>query len=512
MQDGNVSRQMKRVACGLPRRELVRIWNGYHPDRSGDIQFVPREPHFMGDYLSHSGPWDYLQRVPMLWYGPGFVPAQRRVDRRVTMADVAPTIARYLGFQFRAPDGRPMREALPRTGDRGEPPRLVLMVVWDGGGRDVLEEHPRAWPNLSRLIRRGVWYENAVVGSSPSHTAAVHASLGTGAHPRTHGRIDGVFLMNDRLVRPEGVGPRDLLVPSLADLYDRAHDNDPLVGVVGATPWHLGMAGQGSFFPGGDRDMAVLQTKEFWGLSPHDDEYFEAPSYATSDEGYTELVAEIDREDGVIDGSWYDDRFVDGPNVLLKHSTVEWQTRIVRQLLRREGFGSDFLPDLMFINYKQIDAVGHSVSMNSADMGAVVQRSDEALAQLIRLLNDTVGKGRWVLGLTADHGSTPSPSVSGGWGISVPEFGEDLRSAFDDDGDDRDILEITRVSQLWVDPEEMQENEVSLEQISRWMMGYTIGDNASDPSQAPTGRAAEKLFASAFPAKVLQELPCLPPD
>jgi hypothetical protein len=375
----------------------------------------------------------------------------------------------------------------------------------------VLEEHPDDWPTLRRLIQRGVWYENAVVGSSPSHTAAVHATLGTGAFPRKHGRIDGVFAIDGRPARPEGVGPRDLLIPSLADLYDRRHDNEPLVGLVGATPWHLGMAGQGSFFPGGDSDLAVLQTKDSWGLTARDARYFQAPTYASSNQEYDELVASIDREDGIIDGSWYDDRFVDGANVLLKHSTIEWQTDIIRQLIRREGFGSDDLPDLLFTNYKQIDAVGHSATMNSGDMGAVVRRSDAALAELIRLLDDAVGKGRWALVMTADHGSTPSKAVSGSWGISVPEFGEDLRAAFDDDGDDRDILEITRVSQLWVDREEMHENGVSLEQISRWMMGYTIGDNVSDPSRLPPNRAAERLFAAAFPGAVLEELPCLPP-
>jgi hypothetical protein len=316
--------------------------------------------------------------------------------------------------------------------------------------------------------------------------------------------------MDGRLVRPEGVGPRDLLVPSIADIYDQALDNEPLVGAVGATPWHLGMVGHGSFFPGADRDFAVLQTKKFWGLAPHDAGYLSAPPYATSDAGYSELVAAIDREDGVIDTSWHNDRFVDGANVLRKHSTIEWQTRILLRLVQREGFGSDRLPDLMFTNYKQIDAVGHTATMNSADMGAVVQRSDKVLGDLVRFLDHHVGERRWVLVLTADHGSTPSEAVSGGWGISVPEFGEDLRAAFDDDGDSQDILRITRVSQLWVNWDEMEENGVTLEQISRWMMGYTIGDNAPDQSRVPPDRTGEKLFAAAFPGAVLEKLPCLP--
>ena len=504
-----VSRQMARIACGLPKAQLVRIRNGYHPKRSGDIQFVTRAPNVLGTYFPHSGPWTYIQHVPMLWYGPGHVPAIGEVRRQVTMADVAPTIARFLRFPFKDRSGKPMREALGPADDPPAPPRVVLVVVWDGGGRNVLAEHPDDWPVIRRLRAKGVWYENATVGSSPTHTASVHATLGTGAFPGTHGRIDGVFRVRGRLVRPESLGPRDLLLPSLADLYDRANENVPLVAAVGATPWHLGMIGSGSHFEGGDQDIAVLQLRVAWGLSRKDANYFRAPSYATRMDGYEELRAQIDREDGVIDGSWYDERFVEGPNVLLKHTTIGWQTRIIREIVRREGFGDDRVPDLLFVNYKQIDAIGHGASMNSPDMGAVVRRTDAALSGLIDLLDTEVGRGRWVLALTADHGSTPKGSASGGLAIPMPDFLADLRAAFDDD-DDRDILQVSRVNQMWVNWQEMQENGVTLEDISRWMVRYRVGDVVADPSSLPEGLAAQRLFTAAFPSYVLDRLPCLP--
>jgi hypothetical protein len=502
-----VSREMARIACSVPRAQLMRIRNGYDPRRSGDIQFITRAPNVLGTYFPHSGPWPYLQRVPMLWYGPGQVPGVE-VNRSVTMADVAPTIARFLRFPFKGATGKPMTEALRSPEGQPERPRLVLVVVWDGGGRDVLDEHAEDWPVLRRLMNRGAWYENATVGSSPTHTAAVHATLGTGTFPRRHGRIDGLFRMEGRIVRPEGIGPRDLLVPSLADLYDRANGNAPLVGVVGATPWHLGMAGSGSYLKGGDRDIAVLQLRVAWGLGRNDSKFFLAPSYATRMDGYEELRAQIDREDGVIDDSWYADRFVDGSNVLLKHTTIEWQTRLIREIVRREGFGDDRLPDLLFVNYKQIDAVGHGASMNSPDMGAVVRRTDAALGKLVDLLNAEAGRGRWVLVMTADHGSTPKGSASGGFAIPIPEFLDDLRAAFDDD-DDADILQASRVNQMWVNWQEMQENGVSLEDISRWIVRYRYADAVADPSVLSDEQASQRLFAAAFPSYVLDRLPCL---
>ena len=44
------------------------------------------------------GPWDYVEDVPMLWYGPGFVPAGKTVKRPVTLAGIAPTAAKILHF------------------------------------------------------------------------------------------------------------------------------------------------------------------------------------------------------------------------------------------------------------------------------------------------------------------------------------------------------------------------------------------------------------------------------
>ncbi len=59
------------AACALPHQWLLRTWRGWSPDRSPELQIVPREPDFVGSGLPHVGPWDYVQDVPMLWYGPG---------------------------------------------------------------------------------------------------------------------------------------------------------------------------------------------------------------------------------------------------------------------------------------------------------------------------------------------------------------------------------------------------------------------------------------------------------
>ena len=75
---------------------------------------------------------------------------------------------------------------------------------------------------------------NALHGSFPAVTASAHATIGTGAFPRTHG-ITGHNLRDGTKVRkaygdPGRANPDDLLVPTLADLWSEATDDRAWIG------------------------------------------------------------------------------------------------------------------------------------------------------------------------------------------------------------------------------------------------------------------------------------------
>ena len=237
-------------ACDLLPRQLLRVWEGTKAPASGEIQIVAAEPDYVGGGLSHAGPWDYVQQVPLFFYGPGRVPALGRVDGRATLADIAPTNAEMLGFDFDAPDGHVLAPVLLPDGERAGPPKLLVTLVWDGAGRNVLDEWPEDWPFLAGLIDRGVWFDDAEIGSSPSNTPPIHATIGTGAFPRRHGVIDLYQQIDGEIDKPQQEGPGTLLLPTLADLFDVAHGNEPLVGVIATLGAHTGMVGHGSQWDG----------------------------------------------------------------------------------------------------------------------------------------------------------------------------------------------------------------------------------------------------------------------
>src|SRR5206468_5867169 len=55
------------LACSLPHAWLLRTWRGYRPDRSAEIQILPKEYDLVGSGLPHVGSWPYVYDVPVFW-------------------------------------------------------------------------------------------------------------------------------------------------------------------------------------------------------------------------------------------------------------------------------------------------------------------------------------------------------------------------------------------------------------------------------------------------------------
>ncbi|MEX1045979.1 MAG: alkaline phosphatase family protein [Actinomycetota bacterium] len=503
-----------REACRLPGELLVRTARGYFPGRSGQLQTLPTPPDFVGPGLPHIGPWDYLQRVPMLWFGPGHIKAQGRIPRAATSADIAPTQAELLGYDRFRSDGRPLDEAL--TQGRRERPRLIVTMVWDAGGTNVLDEWPNSWPYLRSLIPKGTWFERATIGTSPSTTAPVHATIGTGDFPSAHGITGHRVLIGNRVVAPWETASSLLVRPTLADLYDRAMDNEPKIGTVATREIHLGMMGHGSRWGGGDRDLAVLRAARnsttlgaegaAWNLTGRVAREFRFPRYANKAGGFLGDVNRTDRADGKADGRWRDHAMAALLGGFETPARVPFQTRLVERIIRREGFGADQVPDMLFLNYKLIDFVSHAWSMNSPEMKDSVRAQDRDLKAFVAFLNKQVGEGRWALVLTADHGSVPSPALTGATVMSPDRLAGAIDTKFAA-GHDSLVKHIQGISVI-LDEARMRQLGVSLAEVAGFV-GSLSKEALYVGAQPPPVEGAKQAFAAAFDSSVLDRAPCL---
>ena len=505
--NGRASGTWFDIACSEPLRTLRIVDRGTVVGRSPDITFLPKRPHFAGgfDHTSHSGPDDYLQEVPLTFYGPGFIRRRGTIelDRQPTVADIAPTIAELIDFPF--PKDRPgtvVEEALRAPEDRAGKPAVVIVVAWDGGGLNVLDQWPHAWPNLKRLGESGTAVAGAIVGSSPSVTPAVHATIGTGAFPNRHQAVDIYMRVGDEIAQAwADVSPSLLRMPTLADLYDRANDNEPKVGVVAEHAWHFGMLGHGAASPGGDHDMAALINHS--GETVTNPSLYSLPPSAVDVPGLDDALRSVDADDGAIDSQWMGHELTGiakGTPVWIKH-----QSNIIKSVLSGEGFGQDAIPDLFFTNYKVLDLVGHEYNMVNPEVRSALEYTDAELAVLEAYLNQSVGRDRWVMIVTADHGQQPDASAIDAWPIGVQEMASDLAAHFDLEKDE--LVQETRVTGLWLDREGLESAGGSLGEAAEFLLEYTIEDNATgDIPPEYRSRASERLIETILPSERLADI------
>ena len=488
---------------GAPVMELLR--RGHVPGRSGHIQLVPRPHNYMtgemdltrinsddpDTFISHPNPWAYLARVPLILYQPGSIPAGTTSYEEVDIAQLAPTYARILGVEGLEADSGSLD--VPAS---SVPPRAIVTVVVDGGGWNVLRQHPGAWPTIRRLAEGGTSYLNATIGSAPALTGPTHANIGTGAYPKSHG------IPNNPLW-----DVANLRVPTISDLWDRQQANAPVVAAIAFHGFHLGMLGQGSHREGTDPHVAVLwnHRDNSWS-SP---ETFTLPDYLAEPDIETleSYERELDERDGVADGLWFGHTLEELREEVLRPATpafVRLHGDATIDILQNEGFGRDAITDLLWVEMKMPDYAGHQWNMVAPEVGDVMAETDAQIGRLVDELDALMGNGNYLLAITADHGQEPIAETTGGWRINSRELRRDLNAEFGE------VVRAVTMQDVRLDADAVESNRVDLNEIAEFIGAYTIEDNIPPgipgEERVPPGRMDEQVFAGAFPTDFLRSL------
>jgi predicted AlkP superfamily pyrophosphatase or phosphodiesterase len=418
----------RAMADAVGAQIMSALRRGHVPGRSGDVSLIAKPYSFLtspwdltslgtsSPWLSttHPAPWAYVARIPLILWGPGYVPSHRRPYERVDPADLAPTYADLLGLRGFKVQGHPLSEIVRASRGR-PPPRAIVTVVIDGGGWDALQEHSGSWPTIARLAREGTSYQNATNGSAPSITGAIHATFGTGDYPQRHGlpgnqlrtssgRIEDAWL--------DDADPRFLRALTLSDVWDRATNNKSIAAAVAFDGWH--------------------EEKSSWWINKR---FYELPSYLNPGvraalRGYERG---LDGRDGYKDGKWFGHTLSYLRQPTVRPGTpafVELTGDAVAKVLQHEPIGRDRIPDLLWIEYKTPDFAGHLWNMVNPEEGDILKEVDRQIARLKSALDRKLGVGHYVLAISADHGQQPLPDERGGWRIDASELQSDIDARF----------------------------------------------------------------------------------
>jgi predicted AlkP superfamily pyrophosphatase or phosphodiesterase len=515
------------TAIGAPIME--HLYRGHVPNRSGEIMLVPKPNNYLlGEWdmttldtntptlsTSHPNPWDYLTRVPIIASGAN-IEAGAANDEVADIAALAPTYADILGMDDFEADAEPLAEIVDGVAKQ---PKLIFTVIIDGGGWNTLQQHPESWPFIQSLRDSGVTYTNANIGSAPSITGALHATMGTGVYPNKHG------IPGNQMRGPDGANtdtwqqnadPTYLEVPTVSELWDEANDNEPIVGTVSYEGWHLGMIGHGGQREGGDKDIAVL-----WeAVDPGTDEplnkwwvnedFYELPSYFddTDIDTLESYEEELDERDGLADDMWFGKTLDVLQEPLTRPGTpafVKFTGDAVVDVINNEDLGGDDITDLFWVEMKMPDYAGHAWNVAEPEQADVLRETDRQMQRMKATLDRKVGEDNYLFVVSADHGQQPLADFEGGWRINNKELERDIIAQFGEG-----VLEKATPVDVYLDLDFVESEDIDVGDIASWLATYTIGDNipegAPGADRVAESRLDETVFAGAFSFEYLQGL------
>lgn len=340
-------------------------------------------------------------------------------------------------------------------------PRLAVLLVFDQFRGDYLIRWERLLGNdgFRRLARRGAWFLNCHYPYAHTVTGPGHASLGNGCSPAAHGIVGNewfdraagvkVYCATTERYQPvppltkpkkgKGAGSPDrLLAPTVAEslkeatggrgrvvslsLKDRSailpvgrgadacYWIDPVAGTfVTSTfyrdtvhPWveaYNRMRPAERWF---GRDWLRLRPGLNYALYSGPDDVFGEGNGAAQGRTFPHPMRGGEQRPGErFFTALYTSPF--GNDVLLG---------LVERAIIAEQLGKDDVPDLLCVSFSSNDPVGHAWGPDSQEVLDTTLRSDRQVAQLLAMLDAEVGRGRYTIALSSDHGVGPLPEVA----------------------------------------------------------------------------------------------------
>ena len=125
-------------------------------------------------------------------------------------------------------------------------------------------------------------------------------------------------------------------------------------------------------------------------------------------------------------------------------------------------------PDLLLVNLKTADFVGHQYGPDSPEMRETLAEQDRQLARIVDALARKAGANRFVVVITADHGMPPEPQAP-----RKRYFNQDIVELIQRKFDPERAALVThfdaRNNQFFIDKSRLQELGLKLSQIKAYL-------------------------------------------
>lgn len=358
-------------------------------------------------------------------------------------------------------------------------PKLVVVIVVDQMRGDYVDKFRGQWSGgLKRLVEEGAWFRDAAYPYAATETCVGHATISTGAFPATHGIVANawweresqrmVACTTDAQAKNSGYaggsvkGGDDatrLRVPTFSDeLKFQAAGGTRIVtfSLKARAAIMLGghKADAATWF---DPTSGVWATSSVYGTMPFVEDYTMAQPVkgdyrktwnlslpraayfydeqtpgAVGPEGWRKTFPHVlsGKEGSTEADAEFYEQWETSPNA------DTYLTKLAETAVDRLGLGTSRGTDFLGVSYSSTDYVGHAYGPRSWEIQDILVRLDKDLGDLFAHLDAKVGRGKYVVALSADHGVVPVPEDMARSGadagvLSTPLVEEEIEKALE---------------------------------------------------------------------------------
>ena len=406
-------------------------------------------------------------------------------------------------------------------------PKLVVGIVIDQMRWDFLYRYYNRYADdggFKRLISQGFSCENTFIPYAPTVTACGHASIYTGSVPSING-ITGnfwwdyklnksVYCTEDSSVKTVGSNttagaesPGNLLTTTIGDELKLATNfQSKVIGVA--------LKDRASILPAGhnansaywfDSKAGVWITSDYYMKTiPDWVKKFDSKKMIDSfyNSGWNTLYPLNTYKQSTADENTYESKPFGnsskgfpynlksnaGNNYNIVLATPFGNTltaEFAKQAVINEQLGADAITDLLAVSFSSPDYIGHSFGPNSIEQEDDYLRLDKDLGDLLSFLDNKIGKDKYIVFLSADHGVAHVPAFAKDH--NIPSGSLDFTIIFDKMqaglkekfGQDNLILDIANY-QVSLNLALIATSSLKINDIKIWVINYLSGQPGID--------------------------------
>jgi len=329
-------------------------------------------------------------------------------------------------------------------------PKLVVGLVVDQMRWDYLYRFYNRYSEggFKRMVNEGFSAENTFIPYTPTYTACGHSSIYTGSVPAINGIIGndwydpqlkrGVYCAEDTTVKTVGsdtraglMSPKNMLTTTITDELRLATNfKSKVIGISLKDRGSILPAGHSAnaayWYDGGTGDwitsthyMTQLPT---W-LADYNklkmaDKYFEKNwNTLYPIETYSQSTADSKEYEGKSRGEQtptfpHPFKLYAGKNYDMIKSSPYGNTmtlELAKLAINSENLGQGGTTDFLAVSCSATDYVGHQYGPNSIEAEDTYLRLDKDIEQFFNYLDAKLGKGNYLVFLSADHGAAHVP-------------------------------------------------------------------------------------------------------